>query len=96
MKLFKLAFIGFIALQTVGCAIVAEKTNILNEDDIRRVSARAIGHEPNTVKLLTRTTEEANTYATIQTKDGKVWYCIINGGNYLSGFMVNPPQCNRK
>jgi hypothetical protein len=96
MKFFKLAFIGFVALQAVGCAMVAEKTNTLNEDDVRRLSARSIGHEPDTVKVLSRSTEGANTYVTVQTKDGKQYACTINGGNYLSGFMVNPPQCNKK
>lgn len=96
MKILKYAFMGVIALQAVGCAMVAEKTNTLNEDDVRRLSARSIGHEPDSVKVLSRSTEGTNTYVTVQTKDGKQYSCTINGGNYLSGFMVNPPQCMKK
>jgi uncharacterized lipoprotein len=76
-----------------GCAVVAEKTNFLNDDDVRRESARALGLQPDEVKLVSRATEGTNTYAVLQAKNGKKYTCTLNGGNLLTAGMVNPPQC---
>ena len=76
-----------------GCAVVAEKTNFLNDDDVRRQSARALGLQPDEVKLVSRTTEGSNTYAVLQAKNGKKYACTLNGGNLLTAGGVNPPQC---
>jgi hypothetical protein len=79
-----------------GCAAVAEKTNFLKDDDVRKASARAVGLQPDEVKLVSRTTEGTNTYAVIQAKNGKNYACTINGGNILTAGMMNPPTCTAK
>lgn len=94
LKKFLIAFFSVAALS--GCAVVAEKTNFLNDDDVRRASARAIGMQPDEVKIVSRTTEGTNTYAVIQAKNGKSYACTINGGNILTAGMINPPTCTAK
>ena len=92
----KVFTMAIIAPLFVGCAVVAEKTNFLSDTDVQRISARAIGYEPNDVVVQSRSTEGTNTYTTVKTKDGKVFSCTINGGNLLTSGMVNPPSCMRK
>lgn len=85
-----------LSLAATGCATFAGGTNMLSDERIVSESAGALGYPPSELTLVSRRTEGTNTYAALKGKDGKEFNCIINGGNFLSMGMTNPPMCGRK
>jgi len=85
-----------LSIGLTGCASFAAGTNSLTDERIKSESAGALGYDPAELTLVSRRTEGTNTYASLQTADGKEFTCIINGGNMLSFGMTNPPACGRK
>ncbi len=79
-----------------GCSTLAGNTNMLTDERIRSEVAGAIGAKPEEVTLLDRRTAGTNTYVTVRNAKRQQYACIINGGNFLSFGMTNPPQCSRK
>ena len=80
-----------------GCASIAgSSTKMLSDDRIKSESSGALGYAPEDLTLLSRRTEGLNTYASLKSRDGKEFNCIINGGNWLSMGLTNPPMCNAK
>jgi len=91
--------IGFCAYVTVflgGCAVVAEKTNFLSDNDIKSKVAGTLGYSPNDITLISRRTEGTDTYAVVSAKNNKQFACTLNGGNLLTAGIVNPPNCVAK
>jgi len=79
-----------------GCSALAGNTNLLTDERIRSEVAGAIGVKPEEVTLLDRRTEGTNTYVNVRTARRQHYACMINGGNFLSFGMTNPPICGRK
>ena len=79
-----------------GCASIAESTNTLSDERLQSLGAGALGYEPAEVTVVSRRTEGVNTYFNLRANDGGEFACIVNGGNFLSAGMTNPPSCNRK
>ena len=79
-----------------GCASIAGKTNTLTDDKIKSETSGVLGYSPDDLKITSRRTEGTNTYVGLKTKDGKEFNCIINGGNFLTLGMINPPMCAKK
>jgi hypothetical protein len=80
-----------------GCASIAgSSSKMLPDDRIKAETSGALGYEPGDLTLVSRRTEGLNTYANLKAKDGKEFTCIINGGNWLSMGMTNPPMCSPK
>lgn len=83
-------------LVLAGCASIAESTNSLSDDRIRSETAGTLGYAPADLTITSRRTEGTNTYVTLKASDGKEFACTLNGGNLLSGGIVNPPLCGKK
>lgn len=80
-----------------GCASIAgSSTRMLSDDRIKSETSAALGYAPEDLALVSRRVEGLNTYASLKAKDGKEFNCIINGGNWLSMGLTNPPMCSRK
>ena len=80
-----------------GCASIAgSSTKMLSDEKIKAESSGALGYAPEDLTLVSRRVEGLNTYANLKARDGKEFTCIINGGNWLSFGMTNPPTCSRK
>ena len=85
------------ALWMTGCASIASSSNhILSDDRIKSETSAALGYAPADLVIASRRTEGLNTYVNLKANDGKEFTCIINGGNWLSMGLTNPPMCNRK
>lgn len=84
------------SLWLAGCASFAGSTNVLTDDRIRSESAGALGYAPGELAIDSRRTEGTNTFVSLTAKDGKQFNCIINGGNWMSLGVTNPPMCSRK
>lgn len=77
-----------------GCATIAEKTNMLSDEDILSQTSGVLGYLPDEITILNRRTAGPNTYVNVMgKKDKKRFTCVINGGDLLSFGMVNPPMC---
>ncbi|TWH99383.1 hypothetical protein IP90_03122 [Luteimonas cucumeris] len=96
MSLRGITLVVMTSVLATGCASLASSTNMLSDEDIVSQTAGAIGYPPAEVTLVSRRTEGVNTYVELQTRDGKPYTCIVNGGNLLSMGMTNPPVCNKK
>lgn len=96
MTLRNVLMISCAAALLVGCSAVAEKTNMLNDEDIKKETAGVIGVSPSELTVVESYTTGTNTHATLRTTSGKQYICTVNGGNLLSFGMVNPPTCNPK
>ena len=80
-----------------GCASIAGSSHtMLSDERIKSESSAALGYAPEDLTLVSRRVEGLNTYAALKAKDGKEFNCMINGGNWLSMGMTNPPVCSRK
>lgn len=86
---------GLVCL-AAGCSTIAEKTNMISDEKIKSESAAALGLHADELTLVSRRTEGTNTYADLKTKKGKEFTCMFNGGNLLTGGIVNPPSCAKK
>lgn len=83
-------------LPLAGCSSIAEKSNTLSDERLIAESAGALGMAATELKLQSRHTSGTNTFAVLRGRDGKEYSCTINGGNWLSFGMTNPPSCQRK
>lgn len=91
-----IAVVLAIGLLGTGCAVIAEKTNMLNDNDIKAETANILGVSPSDLTLSNKRTQGTNTYYSIKTKDGKELNCMINGGNWATMGATNPPTCAKK
>lgn len=89
----RLLVAGVCGILLAGCSSIAERTNVLSDDDIRSKTAGTLGYSVNNVTLINRRTDGTNTFAVVRTNDKKEFSCTINGGNLLSMGMTNPPTC---
>ena len=97
MSSYKFAALCSAMLLFSGCASIAGSSHtMLTDDRIRSESSAALGYAPEDLTLVSRRVEGLNTYASLKAKDGKEFTCMINGGNWLSMGMTNPPVCGRK
>lgn len=97
MSLRNFAMLGTLALLFSGCASIAgSSSKMLPDDRIKAETSGALGYAPEDLALVSRRTEGLNTYVHLKAKDGKEFTCIINGGNWLSMGMTNPPMCGPK
>jgi len=80
----------------MGCSTIAEKTNILTDEKILSQTSGALGYSPNDLTIMDRRIDGTNTYVNLKAKDKKEFTCIINGGNFLTMGMTNPPMCGKK
>jgi hypothetical protein len=97
MSLRKIALVCAASLFFSGCASIAGSTSkMLSDDRIKSETSGALGYAPNDLTLVSRRTEGVNTYVSLKAKDGKEFTCIINGGNWLSMGLTNPPMCSKK
>jgi hypothetical protein len=97
MSLRDFAMLGAFALLFSGCASIAgSSSKMLTDDRIKAETSGALGYQPEDLALTSRRTEGLNTYASLKARDGKEFTCIINGGNWLSMGMTNPPMCSPK
>lgn len=85
-----------VSAMTAGCAVVAEKTNMLSDEKIVAQSANALGFATGDLTLVSRTVDGTNTYVNLKYKNKQEYTCIINGGNILTMGMTNPPSCGKK
>jgi hypothetical protein len=79
-----------------ACSTIAEKTNFMSDSDIQSKVAGTLGYTPDAITLLSRRTEGTNTYVVVRAGGKKEFACTLNGGNLLSGGIVNPPSCAPK
>ena len=79
-----------------GCGTIAEKTNMLSDTDLTNKAAASIGYAPADVTLVNKTLDGTNTYFTVRSNDGKVFNCMVNGGNILTMGLTNPTSCTKK
>ncbi|WP_240430535.1 hypothetical protein [Serratia marcescens] len=86
----------FSFLSLAGCNAIAEKTNMLSDENIKSQAAGSLGYSPSDVTVTSKRTDGTNTYVVITTPDKKEFSCIINGGNLLTLGMTNPPACAPK
>jgi hypothetical protein len=97
MSLRDFAMLGAFALLFSGCASIAgSSSKMLTDDRIKAETSGALGYQPEDLTLTSRRTEGLNTYASLKARDGKEFTCIINGGNWLSMGMTNPPCAARR
>ncbi|WP_159015334.1 hypothetical protein [Cognatiluteimonas profundi] len=97
MSLSKFVLLGAVSLLFSGCASIAGSSKtILTDDRIKSETSAALGYAAEDLTLVSRRTEGLNTYASLKAKDGKEFTCMINGGNWLSMGLTNPPVCSRK
>jgi hypothetical protein len=97
MSLSKFALLGAASLLFSGCASIAGSSRtMLSDARITSESSAALGYAAEDLTLVSRRTEGLNTYASLKAKDGKEFTCMINGGNWLSMGLTNPPVCSRK
>lgn len=97
MSSLKFAALGAAALLFSGCASIAGSSHtMLTDDRIKSESSAALGYAAEDLTLVSRRVEGLNTYASLKAKDGKEFTCMINGGNWLSMGLTNPPVCSRK
>jgi hypothetical protein len=92
----KVLTIPMLAILAAGCSTFAGSTNVLSDERIRSESAGALGYDPADLSIVSRRTEGTNTYVSLKANDSEEFTCIINGGNFLSMGMTNPPMCSRK
>lgn len=85
-----------LTLAVAGCSTIASSTNMLTDEKIKSQSAGALGYEPSELSIVSRRTEGTNTYVNLMAADKKEFTCVINGGNFLSMGMTNPPVCSKK
>jgi len=90
------AALALAATLLCGCASIAESTNTLSDERLQSIAAGALGYEPAELEVVSRRTEGTNTYVNLRASDGGEFACVVNGGNFLSAGMTNPPSCNRK
>jgi hypothetical protein len=95
-KKLTIGFCVYVTALLCGCAVVAEKTNFLSDNDIKSKVAGTLGYSPNDITLTSRRTEGTDTYAVVSTKNNKQFACTLNGGNLLTAGIVNPPNCVAK
>jgi hypothetical protein len=91
-----MALLLTIGLLGAGCAVIAEKTNMLSESDIKAETANILGVSASDLTISNKRTQGTNTYYSIKTKDGKEFNCMINGGNFATMGATNPPTCAKK
>lgn len=96
MKKFKFVAVASVLVALSGCNIIASKTNILTDEQIKSQAGGALGYSPEELTLVNRRTEGTNTFALVKSKDNQQFNCIINGGNLLTFGMTNPPSCSKK
>jgi len=97
MTSYKFAAVCAATLLFSGCASIAGSSHtMLTDDRIRSESSAALGYAPEDLTLVSRRAEGLNTYASLKARDGKEFTCMINGGNWLSMGLTNPPMCSRK
>ncbi len=97
MSLPRFAAIGAAFLLISGCASIADSSHtMLTDARIKSESSAALGYPAADITLVSRRVEGLNTYANLKAKDGKEFTCVINGGNWLSMGLTNPPMCSRK
>lgn len=97
MSLPRFAAIGAASLLFCGCASIAGSSHtMLTDARIKSESSAALGYAAEDLTLVSRRVEGLNTYANLKAKDGKEFTCMINGGNWLSMGLTNPPMCSRK
>ena len=93
LRYLRFGTVCLLAALASGCAVVAEKTNFMSDDDIKSKVAGTLGYAPGEINLVSRRTEGTNTYAVISVKGRKEFACTLNGGNLLTAGIVNPPSC---
>jgi hypothetical protein len=97
MSLPRLAAISAASLLFSGCASIAGSSHtMLTDERIKSESSATLGYAAEDLTLVSRRVEGLNTYASLKAKDGKEFTCMINGGNWLSMGLTNPPICSRK
>ncbi|KKL02492.1 hypothetical protein EIK76_10605 [Rheinheimera mesophila] len=78
-----------------ACSVVAEKTNILTDQQLVEYAAGATGHPIASLELLQRSASGTVTSYKVKAKNNVTFHCVLNGGNILSMGIVNPPVCNQ-
>jgi outer membrane protein assembly factor BamE (lipoprotein component of BamABCDE complex) len=96
MTKLKLVAAVSVLVALAGCNVIASKTNVLTDDQIKSQAGGALGYSPEELTLVSRRTEGTNTFAALKSKDNQQFNCIINGGNLLTFGMTNPPSCAKK
>jgi hypothetical protein len=97
MKITLIAFSICAAFVSIsGCSTIAERTNMLTDDQIKSQTAGALGYSPTDLSITSRRTEGVNTYVNLIATNHKEYTCILNGGNLLTMGMTNPPQCAKR
>lgn len=96
MNKLKFVAVASVLAALAGCNIIASKTNILTDEQIKSQAGGALGYSPEELTLVNRRTEGTNTFALVKSKDNQQFNCIINGGNLLTFGMTNPPSCSKK
>jgi hypothetical protein len=97
MALPRFAAIAAVSLLFSGCASIAGSSHtMLTDGRILSESSAVLGYAAEDLTLVGRRVEGLNTYASLKAKDGREFTCMINGGNWLSMGLTNPPMCSRK
>lgn len=84
------------SLSISACTTIAERTNVLSDEDIRSKTAGTLGYPANSIIIVNRRVDGVNTFVVVRGADKKEFACTINGGNLLSMGMTNPPTCTPK
>jgi hypothetical protein len=78
-----------------ACSVVAEKTNVLTDQQLVEYAVAATGHPITSLELLQRSVSGTVTSYKVKANNNVTFHCVLNGGNILSMGIVNPPVCNQ-
>lgn len=78
-----------------ACSVIAEKTNIVTDQQLVEYAAAATGHPTKSLELLQRSASGTVTSYKVKANNNVTFHCVLNGGNILSMGMVNPSVCNQ-
>lgn len=79
-----------VTVMLAGCA-----STLLSEDRLKSNTAGVIGVPADQIVISNRREEPPNTYYSVATRAGAKYNCVINGGNFWTAGMVNPPTCGK-
>ena len=89
------SLLALCVIGVAGCTTFAESTNTLTDDRIKSELSGVLGYSPNELTITNKRTQGTNTYINVEVA-GKEYNCMINGGNFMTLGMTNPPACAPK
>lgn len=76
-----------------GYSTIAEKTTFISGNQIESKVSGVLGYAPDAVTILNRCTSSTDTYVEVGVGENKTFGCMLNGGNLISGGIINTLTC---